>query len=129
MIGGVLVSETADYTSKSTVKSLWQEYRVYSDRVEFRTRFGNLTVPFDHVERVEVSESEVKGLLRGDLHLRGFRPALKLDWANFLEHVVLDKDAGYVRRLLFTPYNPEEFKSALDRALTRYRERGAGSES
>ena len=51
-----------------------------------------MTVPFDNIEGVEVSESEVEGLLKGDLHLKGFRPALKLDWANFLEHVVLDKD-------------------------------------
>jgi hypothetical protein len=110
------------YTSKSTVKSLWQEYRIYSDRVEFDTRFGLMTVPYAHIERVEISESEVRGLMKGDLHLKGFRPALKLDWANFLEHVVLDKNKGHVRRLLFTPEDPEGFKTALDEALRRYRE-------
>ncbi len=110
------------YTSKSTVKSLWQEYRIYDDRVVFETHFGKLTVPFDHVESVDVSESEVKGLLRGDLHLKNFRPALKLDWANFVEHVVLDKDKG-VRRILFTPDDLEGFVSALNEALSRYRER------
>ena len=123
------MSETAIYTSKSTVKSLWQEYRVYGDRVEFDTRFGKMAVPFDHIERVDVSESEVKGLLRGDLHLRNFRPALKLDWANFLEHVVLDKREGCVRRVLFTPDDLVAFKSALDEALTRYREKIATGEA
>ncbi|MDM7913665.1 MAG: hypothetical protein ACE15D_05180 [Candidatus Eisenbacteria bacterium] len=115
--------DDAVHRSESTVKSLWQEYRVYGDRVEFDTLFGTLSVPFDEVERVEVSESEVRGLLRGDLHLKGFRPALKLDWANFLEHVVLDKNEGSVRRLLFTPQDPAAFKKAMDAALERYRSR------
>jgi len=110
------------YVSKSTVKSLWQEYRIYNNRVEFDTVYGKMVVSFDNIERVEVSESEVKGLLRGDLHLKNFRPALKLDWANFVEHVVLDKSEGWVHRLLFTPDDPEAFKNTLEKALSKYRE-------
>jgi hypothetical protein len=117
------MSDAVVYASKSTAKSLWQEYRVYADRVEFDTKFGMLSVPFDHIEKVEISESEVRGLLRGDLHLKDFRPALKLDWANFLEHVVVDKSQGYVRRILLTPDDLQAFKSALDGALNRYRQR------
>ena len=116
------MSDALVYTSKSSVKSLWQEYRIYEDRLEFSTLFGQLTIPFEQVESVEVSESDLKGLLKGDLKLKGFRPALKLDWANFVEHVVLDKSAGFVRRVLFTPDDPEAFKGALDQALTRFRE-------
>jgi hypothetical protein len=112
------------YTSKSTAKSLWQEYRIYGDRVVFGTHFGDMTVPFDNVECVETSESEVVGLLRGDLHLKNFRPALKLDWANFVEHVVLDKREGHIRRILFTPDNLDGFMKALKEALGRYREKG-----
>jgi hypothetical protein len=117
------MSEAPIYTSKSSVKSLWQEYRIYEDRLEFGTLFGRMTIPFEQVESVEVSESDLKGLLKGDLKLKGFRPALKLDWANFLEHVVLDKSKGWVRRVLFTPDDPRAFKSALDQALTRFREK------
>jgi hypothetical protein len=116
------------FMSKSTVKSIWQQYRIYGDRVEFDTHFGMMTIPFAHIETVEVSESEIKGLLRGDLHLKNFRPALKLDWANFVEHVVLDKSKGHVRRILFTPEDTEAFRAALDEALTRYREKQAGGE-
>ena len=123
------MSETPVYTSKSTVKSLWQEYRVYDDHVEFGTLFGQMMVPFDQIERVDVSESEVKGLLRGDLHLKNFRPALKLDWANFLEHVVLDKSEGRVRRVLFTPDDPAAFKSALDEALSQFRQKKGVTEA
>jgi hypothetical protein len=75
------------------------------------------------VESVAVSESELKGLLKGDLHLKGFRPAMKLDWANILEHVVLDKSTGHIRRVLFTPDDPMAFKTALDETLARFRQR------
>jgi len=110
------------------MKSLWQEYRVYDDRVEFDTHFGIMSIPFRHIERVEVSESEVKGLVRGDLHLKNFRPALKLDWANFLEHVVLDKSEGCVRRVLFTPDDLAAFTRALNEALSQYRRKAGQAE-
>ena len=110
------------YISPSTLKSLWQEYRIYNDHVEFDTLFGLMVVPFDQIERVEISESEIKGLLKGDLHLKNFRPALKLDWANFLEHVVLDKNEGRIRRILFTPDDLGAFKRILDEAVTRFRD-------
>ncbi len=124
----VKMSDTPIYTSKSTIKSLWQEYRIYDDHLEFDTLFGQMTVPFDNIERVDISESEVRGLLKGDLHLKNFRPALKLDWANFLEHIVLDKSEGHIRRVLFTPDDPEAFKGALDEALARYRDKQTSRE-
>ena len=117
------------YTSKSTVKSIWQEYRIYDDRLEFDTKFGRMTIPFEHIERIEVSESEVKGLLRGDLHLKNFRPAIKLDWANFLEHIVVDKSDGLVHRILFTPDDIEAFHRALEEALTVYRAKHGQNEA
>ena len=115
------MTDTPILTSKSTVKSLWQEYRLYGDRIELDTHLGRMTVPFANIERVEVRESDVKGLLTGDLQLKGFRPALKLDWANFVEHVVIDTDTGLLRRILFTPEDPAAFKEAVDAALARYR--------
>ena len=116
------MSDDPIYTSKSTVKSIWQEYRIYGNRLEFDTQFGMMTVPFEHIEEVVILESDVKGLLQGDLRLKNFRPAIKLDWANFLEHVVLDKSKGHVKRLLFTPDDLDAFKNALDEALAQYRE-------
>ncbi len=111
------MAEKPIYSSLSTAKSLWQEYSIYADRVELKTHLGNLIVPFSEIESVEVRESDVKGLIHGELQLKNFKPALKLDWANFVEHVVLDKNEGKIKRILFTPDNPEEFKSALEEAL------------
>lgn len=117
------MSEAPLHTSKSTVRSLWQEYRIYADRLVFDTLFGRMVVPFDQIERVSVDESGVKGLIKGDLGLKNFRPALKLDWADFLEHVVLDKSDGCIRRVLFTPDDPAAFKKALEEALAAYQEK------
>ncbi|MFH1372368.1 MAG: hypothetical protein ABII79_01015 [bacterium] len=107
------------YVSPCTAKSLWQEYCIYPDRIELKTHLGTLVVPFSAVESVRVSESDLKGLMRGELQLKNFRPALKLDWANFVEHVVIDKSEGKIRRILFTPDDPAGFKEALDKALAR----------
>jgi hypothetical protein len=115
------------YVSRSTIKSLWQEYRVYEDRLELDTLFGLLTIPFEHIETIEVRPSDVAGLLRGDLQLRNFRPALKVDWANFLEHVVIDRKKGWIRRVLMTPADPNAFKNALDDALFRFRQARRGA--
>lgn len=79
------MSQLPIYTSNSSLKSLWQEYRIYRDHLEFDILFGRMTIPFDQVERVGGAESDVKGLLKGNLQLKNFRPALKLDWANFVE--------------------------------------------
>ena len=117
------MSEETLYVSKSTARSLWQEYRIYEDRLELDTRVGLMSIPFDHIEEIRVSESEVRGLLKGDLHLKDFRPALKLDWANFLEHIVIDKNKGLIKRVLITPDNIIEFKHVLERALSDYRQR------
>ena len=115
------MSERALYISKSTARSLWQEYRIYKDHLEFGTHVGTVTIPFDNIVIVEVRESDVKGLFKGDLQLKGFKPAIKLDWANFTEHVVLDRKEGFCKRFLFTPENPQEFKTVLDGQLLVYR--------
>lgn len=111
------MTEQPLYISKSTARSLWQEYKIFSSHVEFATHLGTISIPFDQIESIEVQESDVKGLLKGDLRLKGFKPALKLDWANFQEHVVLDKTTGFCKRFLFTPEDPQEFKSVLEGLL------------
>ena len=110
------------HVSKCTARGLWQEYRIFDDRVELLTHFGTMTVPFDEIERAEVQDSDIKGWgKQGQLHLRNFRPALKIDWANFHEHVVLDKTGGPLHRVKFTPDDPAAFVAALDAAVQEHR--------
>lgn len=114
------MSDEPVYVSPSTVKSLWQEYRIYSDRVEMDTLYGLMVIPFEQIECIDLRESDVAGLFRGDLQLKNFRPALKLDWANFLEHIVIDRSDGIFRRVLISPDDPAAFKEALDYAMSRH---------
>jgi hypothetical protein len=109
------------YVSPCTMKSLWQEYRIYEDHLELATHFGTLHVPFSEIERMTVAPSDVKELVtKGELHLKNFRPALKLDWANFLDHVVLDTTEGRVQRILFTPEDPHAFLKAFETAHEKF---------
>ncbi len=116
------MSDEPIYTSNSNIKNFWKEYRIYADRLEFDTLWGLMTIPFEHVETIDVLDSDVKALFRGDLRLKNFRPAIKIDWANFLEHVVIDKSEGLVRRVLFTPDDPKAFKNALEEAVSQFHE-------
>jgi len=73
------MSDEPLYESDSTVQNLWQRYAIYEDRLDLHTHLGTMTVPFDRIERAEAAESDVAGLLRGELQLSNFRSALKLD--------------------------------------------------
>lgn len=84
------------------------------------TIYGMISIPFEQIESIEVRQSDATVPLKGDLQLKNFRPAFKLDWANFLEHVVIDKSEGFFRRILITPDDPGEFKSALNAAMAAF---------
>lgn len=117
------MSKALQFVSKRTFKSLWQEYRIYKNRIEFGTLLGILTVPFEEIERIDVAGSEAKRLLKGDLmNLMNFRnvATLKLDWASFFKHVVIHKSTGKFRRILFAPEKPVEFKTALQSAIAAW---------
>ena len=118
------------YTSQSTIRSLWQEYRIYSDHLELDTHFGVIVIPFDAVERVQARPSDLGQLVtHGDLQLKDFRPALKIDWANFQEHVVIDKKEGWVRRILFTPDDVSAFNAELAKAIEEFQHEVRGARS
>jgi hypothetical protein len=119
------MTEKVLYTSKCTARSLWHEYRVYGDRVELDSMFGTITVPFDQVTGVGIAHNYWQGVR---LQLRGFRPGIKLDCADFNDHVVLDRRTGLFRHIAFTPDNPEEFVASLESALAQFREKqGTGT--
>jgi hypothetical protein len=117
------MSETPVYTSPCSARSFWQEYRIYDDRVELGTLVGPWVVPFDQVEGVEVAEPLLKALLHLRADMKGWPRQIKLDWADLQEHVALEKSAGLIRKVFFTPADPAAFKNALEEALARYRQR------
>ena len=99
------------YTSKRSWRSLWQEYRIYADRLELSSVVGTKIIPVEDILEIEVRPAVVIGdWFRG----KGLGTcwALKLDLADLCRHVALLRKSGIMKRLRFTPDNPEEFVAA-----------------
>jgi hypothetical protein len=111
------------HKSKCMFRNFWQEYRIYDNRLELDTLVKTITTPFSEIQGVEVASTFAEGLR---LHLRGDGLTLKLDWADFHKHLVLDKSTGLIRHIAFTPDDPDAFRATLDAALTRFRDRQGG---
>jgi hypothetical protein len=94
------------YTSQRTGRSLWQEYRVYRDRLELQSWFllHTLIVPASEIQAVEVRPA---GIIWG----------VKLDNCNFCRHVLLTKKSGWFKRIGFSPDDPERFLAACQSIL------------
>lgn len=107
----------AIYVSPSSIRSLWQEYRVFADRLELATMFGTIRIPFENVDAVSERPPLLKQLATGEIFCRKFRPGVKLDIADLAQHVEIDRnDATLVRRLLITPDDPAAFVAAAQKA-------------
>ena len=90
--------------SRRTPASLWQEYRIYSDRLELQSwfLFHTLVIPAPEILEIEVRPSIFGGS-------RGLIWGIKLDNCNLCRHVLLKRKHGGFKRIGFTPDNPDEF--------------------
>lgn len=106
------------YVSKPTVKNLWQQYRVYADRLELDTfPWGTVRVPLADLERVAIRPPLVIfDVIRGDYGLAEMMRAPKLDLADLNEHIALEK-TGFWKQFRLTPDDPHEFKRVVDGLL------------
>ena len=86
------MNDTLLYKSKRTTLSLWQEYRVYPDRLELQSWFllHTLVVPANEIRAVEVRPSVFSGQ-------KGFTWGVKIDNCNLCRHVLLTKKSGQQR--------------------------------
>jgi hypothetical protein len=98
------MDETPIYISKRTGGNLWQEYRVYRDRLELQSwfLFHTLVIPAGEIAKIEVRPSIFRGR-------KGFIWGVKLDNCNFCRHVLLIKKPGLFKRIGFSPDDPEKF--------------------
>jgi len=105
------------YVSKPGGKNIWQEYRVFADRIELDTKmWGTVTVPMDQVERVRVAQPLVVfDLFRGEIDLEDLLRTAKMDLADLSEHVSIEKDTGFWRQFRITPDDPESFVAAVEK--------------
>ena len=101
------------YISGPTARSLWQEYRVYPDRLELRFRIflKTLIIPVEKIVQLKVVSSESK---KKEKHpFMAWFWGLFLDWAAFQPHVLLVTKSYFARYIHFTPDRPENFVQAF----------------
>ena len=92
------------YVSRRTGASLWQEYRIFSDRLELQSwiLLHTIVIPAREILEIEVRPSVFS--LR-----KGFTWGIKLDNSDLHRHVLGRRKTGFWKRLAFTPDNPDEF--------------------
>jgi hypothetical protein len=124
------MSDKPRFVSSCTIRSLWNEYRVYDDRVELDTLFGPWRIPFEQVEGVEVNEPILNAVMHGRFDYSHWPGQVIIDLADMYEHVTVDKSDGFARKIHFTPKDSEGFKVALEEALAEFRaHRAAGGKT
>ena len=97
------------YVSKRCWRSLWNEYRVYNDRIELGSwlYFRTFVIPLDELVSIDTFRSPV---------LRTTRWALKFDWCDLVQHVGIERKQGWFKRLRFTPHDLHGFIAAVRKA-------------
>lgn len=96
------------YISKACTKSLWNEYRIYQNRLKLQGRFylKTFVIPYDELISIDIFKPPV------------LRWALKLDWAELFEHVGITRRKGWMEQIRFTPREPREFVSKVKEHLS-----------
>ena len=94
------------YESRGTPRSLWNNYRIFSDRIElqFRMFFMTIVIPKDKFLRIDIYKPPV---------IQTVFWALKLDLADFYDHVEIERSEGIFKKIRFTPTDPNKFKQKV----------------
>lgn len=103
------MNEKPIYVSKPTSKSLWNEYRIYQDRIELEARFLFRTFVVDRNDLVAIA------LYKPPVFKTKFW-ALKIDCADLNEHVGVERTSGFMKNIRFTPESPKQFVETVQRA-------------
>ena len=106
------------HVSTPHVASLGAEYRVYADRIEVDSPIlPTIVVPIGEVEAVTVRPPlVVADLFRTDHDLQHTWLALKVDCADLVEHVAIQRASGLFRQLRITPRDLHGFVQAVEEA-------------
>ena len=92
------------YVSRRTPASLWQEYRIFSDRLELQswTLLHTIVIPANEILEIEARPSLFGGR-------KGITWGITLDMTDLHSHVLVRRKTGFWKRIAFTPDNPDEF--------------------
>ncbi|MCE0498925.1 MAG: hypothetical protein LV481_13375 [Methylacidiphilales bacterium] len=100
-----VMTDTPLYISKRSARNLWQEYRIYRDRLELQSwfLFHTIIVSANEIQAVEVRSSVFGGW-------KGFTLwGIKNDLCDLFRHVLLTKRTGLFKGIGFSPDEPEKF--------------------
>ena len=100
------------YVSEKSAKNLWQDYRVFPDRIELRCWIvlRTFVIRAEDIADVKVRPPfSLVDLIRGKIK---FHMGLKLDLADLYEHVEIHRRTGLFEYLRITPDNPANFVAA-----------------
>ena len=100
------------YCSSPTRTSLGNEYSIFADRIELKSRFPFFSKTFI----IQKNDLISIGLFKPPVIRTSFK-ALKLDLADLHEHVGITRRNGFFRQIRFTPDNPKEFVSRAKELL------------
>ena len=106
------------YVSAGSFRNLWQEYRIYANRIELRSFRGRKVILAGDILDVEVRPP----LVIGDIFRhKGFRKslALKLDLADLYPHVAIHRRSGRFKYIRITPDDPDTFVKTCKSIMTR----------
>ena len=98
------------YVSPRSLRSLWQEYRIYPNRIELECRIAchTLVILTDEIVEMEVRPPLVfADLFRGKSFAYSF--PLRIDGADCQRHVAIKRKTGFMKHLRFTPDDPDSF--------------------
>ncbi len=106
-------SEQPIYVSRRTPASLWQEYRIYPDRLElqFWLCLHTCIIPANEILGIEIRPSFFSGR-------KGFTWGIKLDMTDLRRHVLVRRKSGFFKCIAFTPENPDEFARVCQSVVT-----------
>jgi hypothetical protein len=92
------------YTSKRSAKNLWQEYRIYRDRLELQSwaLFHTIIVPANQIQAIEVRPSAFASW-------KGTTWGIKIDNCDLCRHVLLKRKPRFSISIGFSPDEPEKF--------------------
>jgi hypothetical protein len=99
------------YVSKASARSLWQEYRIYPDRLElkFWVFLTTLKIPAEKIVDLKIVSPVFKN--KEKQKLMAWFWGLFLDWAAFNRHVLIETRSYFIPFLHFTPDDPDKFVS------------------
>jgi len=111
---GDVMIDTPLYTSKRTAKSLWQQYRIYRDRIELQSwiLFHTVVLPIHEIQAVKLRPSVIGvwiGLTSGMKIDLSDMWGIKIDFCDLCPHVLLRKSSGLFNTIGFSPDEPERF--------------------